>query len=670
MSRMDFPVPQGVVIPTSVCVDYLNDNDSVSLEGITKDILTFLEGLKEVTEGYIPLVSVRSGARVSMPGMMDTILNVGITSSNLDEWVGRIGDRCALDSYRRLIQMLGSVALGLDMDVFEELLSNVKSSAGILDDSEMGEQELTTLISMYKSYVLDKTGEEFPDTLEDQVRIAIQAVFDSWNNPRACEYRKMNGYSDSWGTAVVIQRMVFGNLGDDSATGVLFSRCPSTGAPNMVGEYLVNAQGEDVVAGVRTPQPISELSEWDASLYNELESICSSLEGMYKDMQDIEFTIEKGKIYILQTRKAKRSSLAAIRVGVDLLKAGVITLDEFKGRVSLDDIKSVMSPSIDSSFDTPPDYKGIAAGGAIVSGIAYYADSPVPSDGGDYILVSKETTPDDIVAMGNSLGILTQTGGLTSHAAVVARGMGKTCVVGCSSLPLESLLGKTVTIDGGTGNVWVDTCVPVITGGLPDVLLDFARDILEVGSQPIYATLPEVKATGIKEVILPIVDYDLLESDAACARIAYRILDLLKEGVEKVIIQIETEWWIYGSDFDLIRGDTSFRSADKVAVWLSKSLPDLLEPSVLEKVSIILNGAKLSGDLEWCSLEIIPSLSEVSDLIGNGKYVMVSDEGITKVFGNKTTYTDVVEGLLSIGKGATPVRSGVSVFGEILSMFS
>lgn len=474
MSSLGVPVPPGFTIPCAASMDYLASEDRVAfMSSVMQDIAPGLKHL--VTKKIMPLVSVRSGARVSMPGMMDTILNVGLTTSTLPLWIQRLGERAALDSYRRLIQMYASVAMGADMKAFEGLLSIARSKCGAETDADLTVEALQDLVVAYRTVVKDMTGQDFPDTLEAQLEGAISAVFSSWENPRAKEYRKINSIPDDWGTAVTIQAMVFGNLNDNSCTGVLFSRDPSTGANEITGEYLVNAQGEDVVAGIRTPEHISSLGGWNAKVEEELTTVVCQLEQHYTDMQDIEFTVEDGKLYILQTRNGKRSAQSAFKIARDLCKEGLIDKETAFSRISEDQLYTILRDRIEPGFSTPPDFSGIAAGGTIVTGVAVFTSDDAINCTEPCILVREETDPDDIGGMNAAVGILTATGGLTSHAAVVARGMNKTCVVGATSMHVDEKgfaqigdksfsKGVKISIDGMTGNVWINVEVPCIPG--------------------------------------------------------------------------------------------------------------------------------------------------------------------------------------------------------------
>lgn len=473
MATLGIPVPAGFTIPTQVSVKFSGYESHPSK---MKALMPALEKALDKGMDYLGadrLVSVRSGARVSMPGMMDTILNVGITSENLPKWKDLLGPRTALDSFRRFLQMYGSVALGIPMQQFEDVLSSIKSDVDVVLDSELSALSLERVVDAY-ALVYKSNGFSFPETVKEQLLTATCAVFKSWNNPRAIEYRKINGIPDTWGTAVTVQSMVFGNLGDDSCTGVVFSRDPSTGIHIVTGEYLVNAQGEDVVAGIRTPDKISTLFKWNPAVSVQLFEVLNKLESHYRDMQDVEFTVEKGKLFILQTRNAKRSAKAAFCCAYDMVNGGMITVPDLPGRITKEQLRAVLVDTIDPSFTVPPDAVGIPAGGSIVSGVAVFSSEDAVNCTEPCILIRHETDPDDIAGINAAVGILTATGGLTSHAAVVARGMNKTCVVGVTSLCGGSNgkvkitggpnihAGVPVVIDGHTGNVWVNVTVPVI----------------------------------------------------------------------------------------------------------------------------------------------------------------------------------------------------------------
>ncbi len=489
MTNIGVPVPPGFTISTAVCTYFYENGKEYppELQQAVADHLARVEQSvgRQLGDRAKPLlVSVRSGARASMPGMMDTILNLGLTDDTVQGLATSSGDeRFALDSYRRFIQMYSDVVLEVDREHFEHELVASRERAGVKTDAEIPAEALRELVATYKGLVRERAGREFPQNVQDQLWGAIGAVFNSWNNQRAITYRKLNAIPDDWGTAVNVQSMVFGNMGDDCATGVAFTRNPSTGERKFFGEYLPNAQGEDVVAGIRTPMPISKaqaiaaeisLEESLPEVYGQLVDVYEKLESHYRDMQDIEFTIQSRKLYLLQTRTGKRTGFAAVRIACDMVDEGLITSTEAVERVEAGQITQLLAPV----FDTKEKQKalnggrllgrGLPAGpGAAAGQIAFNADSAVRmAKDGPVILVRIETSPEDISGMHSAAGILTTRGGLTSHAAVVARGMGRPCIVGAGMVrvdyqkgelrseghePLEE--GDWVSIDGSTGEI-------------------------------------------------------------------------------------------------------------------------------------------------------------------------------------------------------------------------
>src|SRR6266516_1411888 len=431
------------------------------------------------------LVSVRSGAAVSMPGMMDTILNLGLADRAAAGLASSTGnERFAGDSYRRLIQMYGEVVDGIDGHRFEQALTDLKRERGAQQDVDLSAGDLAALVETYKHVYREETGSDFPQDAREQLRRAVAAVFDSWDNPRAQVYRRTYGIPDDVGTAVNVVQMVFGNKGDDCGTGVCFTRDPSTGEQGLYGEFLVNAQGEDVVAGIRTPQPIEEMRERLPEAFEQLLETMARLEQHYRDMQDIEFTVEQGKLYLLQTRSAKRTAAAAVRAAVDMSGEGLITREAAVGRIDPTQLDQLLHPMLDPNARFDVAAKGLNASPGAASG-AIVLDADTAEDRGKAgesgILVGWETTPDDIHGMIQAKGVLTAHGGMTSHAAVVARGMGKPCVAGCDDLSIDfpartiSLAGQTLsegdvlTIDGGTGAVIIGE-IPLVPPEVNDAL--------------------------------------------------------------------------------------------------------------------------------------------------------------------------------------------------------
>ncbi|QDO89211.1 pyruvate, phosphate dikinase [Ornithinimicrobium ciconiae] len=475
MLRLGVPVPDGFTITTQASIDSMNTGGEwpASLWSETQEALERLEERTGRTLGSAErplLVSVRSGAVVSMPGMMDTILNLGIGDSTV-EALGAESDnpRFAWDSYRRFIQMYGEVVEGVPAHAFEDELTALKRTRGVEQDTDLSVEDLKELVEKFKSVAREHMGAEFPTEPREQLQRAIDAVFRSWMNPRAGIYRKAHGISDSLGTAVNVMQMVFGNRGDTSATGVCFTRNPSTGAQELYGEFLVNAQGEDVVAGIRTPRPLAEMESVLPEAYGQLLDTMKRLEGHYGDMQDIEFTVEEGTLYLLQTRNGKRTAPAAFKVARDLVEEGVITKEQALRRIEAGQLDQLLHPAIDPDHGKTPITKGLnASPGAAVGEIVFDSDTAeARGKAGDaVILVRWETTPDDIAGTIAAQGVLTAHGGMTSHAAVVARGMGKPCVAGASAAKIDAAAkkvtigdtvlheGDTITLDGSTGEVY------------------------------------------------------------------------------------------------------------------------------------------------------------------------------------------------------------------------
>ncbi len=503
MTRIGLPVPPGFTITTEACKEYLKLGKlSEEIKDQTLDHLKKLEEKSGKKLGDVSnplLVSVRSGAPISMPGMMDTILNLGLNDETVEGLKNLTNnERFAYDSYRRFIQMFGNVVMGIPHEEFEQILDKYKEENGLKSDTELTPEMLKNIISDYKELYKKHTEKDFPQNPMEQLFTAIEAVFKSWNNERAIAYRKINKISDDLGTAVNIVMMVFGNMGDDSATGVAFTRNPSTGEKGIYGEYLVNAQGEDVVAGIRTPKPIKEMKNDIPSAYDELLKVADTLERHYRDMQDMEFTVERGKLYMLQTRTGKRTAQAAVKIAVDMVKEGLITKEEAVLRVTPTHIDQLLHKMIDPSAKVEPIAKGLpaspgAASGKVVFDVKEAAERG--KKGEAVILVRPETTPEDIEGMAHSKGILTSRGGMTAHAAVVARGMGIPCIVGAEEIKLD--LDKkqftvgdvavkendVITIDGSKGIVILGE-VPMIEPGLTDELkelLKYADELRELG---------------------------------------------------------------------------------------------------------------------------------------------------------------------------------------------
>nr|VFJ42537.1 MAG: pyruvate phosphate dikinase [Candidatus Kentron sp. DK] len=474
MTSINLPVPPGFTITTETCAEY-NKAGGKLPAGLLDDVNQNMKMMEKETgknfgSNQNPLlVSVRSGAAVSMPGMMDTVLNLGLNDAALEGLIVASGNRrFALDAYRRLINMFGDVVMGVDHEHYEEEFDRIKAQYGVTLDTELNEDGLVDLIHAYKEVYKKHTGEEFPQDPFEQLEKAIEAVFKSWNIPRAVEYRRINEITGLLGTAVNVQTMVFGNMGEDSGTGVAFTRNPSTGENKFYGEFLVNAQGEDVVAGIRTPQPVSEMSAWRKDIYDQLIEVKNTLEKHYQEMEDFEFTIESGTLYMLQTRTGKRTGQAAVKIAVDMVGEKLITEKVGVTRVPPNDLNQLLLPTFDAKASREVLTTGLPASpGAACGKLAFTADEAVQraEAGESVLLVRKETSPEDIKGMHMAAGILTSTGGMTSHAAVVARGWGKCCVAGAGEIIIDEKGGKitvggrtftqgdTLSIDGSSGEV-------------------------------------------------------------------------------------------------------------------------------------------------------------------------------------------------------------------------
>ena len=502
MTNIGIPVPQGFTVTTEACNKYYEDGKVIE-EDVINQIHEKLKELETITNkefGSLEkplLVSVRSGARASMPGMMDTILNLGLNDDSVEVMAKLTGNpRFAYDSYRRFIQMFADVVMNIEKRLFEEKLEEMKEAKGVHFDTDLNADDLKQLVFKFKELYKKEKGEEFPQNPKDQLIESITAVFRSWNNPRAIVYRRLNDIPGSWGTAVNVQEMVFGNKGETSGTGVAFSRNPATGEKSIYGEYLMNAQGEDVVAGIRTPNPISHLKDQNSTIYKQFEEIVHLLENHYKDMQDMEFTIEEGKLYFLQTRNGKRTAQAALKIAVNLVEEGMLTKEEAILKVEPKQLDTLLHPNFDEEDlkKSKVLVNGLPASpGAACGKIAFTANEAKEraNNGEKVVLVRLETSPEDIEGMVAAEGILTVRGGMTSHAAVVARGMGTCCVAGCGELKVNekektlSVNGMTLTendwisIDGSTGNVYsqkIKTVSPEISGYFA-TFMDWADEI-------------------------------------------------------------------------------------------------------------------------------------------------------------------------------------------------
>ena len=484
MTGLGLPVPQGFTITTEACTQYYEDGREINAE-IQGQINEYIVKMEEITGKKFGdkenplLVSVRSGARASMPGMMDTILNLGLNEDVVEVIAKKSNNpRWAWDCYRRFIQMYSDVVMEVGKKYFEELIDKMKAERGVTYDVELTADDLKELAGQFKAEYKEKIGQDFPDDPKEQLMGAVKAVFRSWDNPRANVYRRDNDIPYSWGTAVNVQSMAFGNMGDDCGTGVAFTRDPATGEKKLMGEFLINAQGEDVVAGVRTPMPIAKMAEEFPEAFEQFQNVCQTLENHYRDMQDMEFTVENKKLYMLQTRNGKRTAQAALKIACDLVDEGMRTEEEAVAMIDPRNLDTLLHPQFDAAAlkAATPIGKGLGASpGAACGKIVFTAEDAENwnANGEKVVLVRLETSPEDITGMKASQGILTVRGGMTSHAAVVARGMGTCCVSGCGDIAMAeankkfTLAGKEfhegdyISIDGSTGNIY-DGVIPTV----------------------------------------------------------------------------------------------------------------------------------------------------------------------------------------------------------------
>ena len=488
MTNLGMPVPQGFTITTEACTQYYEDGEKINDE-IQAQIMEYITKMEEITGKKFGdlenplLVSVRSGARASMPGMMDTILNLGLNEDVVEVIAKQSNNpRWAWDCYRRFIQMYSDVVMEVGKKYFEELIDEMKAKRGVTQDVELTAEDLKELAGQFKAEYKEKIGADFPSDPKEQLMGAIKAVFRSWNNPRAIVYRRMNDIPGSWGTAVNVQSMAFGNMGDDCGTGVAFTRNPATGEKKLMGEFLTNAQGEDVVAGVRTPMPIQEMADKFPEAFKQFEQVCQTLENHYHDMQDMEFTVENGKLYMLQTRNGKRTAAAALKIACDLVDEGQITEQQAVAMIDPRNLDTLLHPQFDPAAlkaATPVGTALPASPGAACGKIVFTADDAKDwaARGEKVVLVRLETSPEDIEGMVASQGILTVRGGMTSHAAVVARGMGTCCVSGCGAIKMDEankqfeLAGRVyhegdwLSLDGSTGNIYGEA-IPTVDASI------------------------------------------------------------------------------------------------------------------------------------------------------------------------------------------------------------
>lgn len=675
MTTLGLPVPQGFTVTTEACTVYYEDGEQIN-DIIKKQILDAIEQLQKVTgkkfgdTAHPLLVSVRSGARVSMPGMMDTVLNLGINdavAASLAELTNN--PRFVYDSYRRFIQMFSDVALGLPKNSFEHEITKLKASKGVKFDSELNAEDMKLLVRRFKEIYTELTNAEFPSDPHEQLFEAIKAVFRSWNTQRAVSYRRMNDIPSWWGTAVNVQEMVFGNMGDTSGTGVAFSRDPATGTNKLYGEFLMNAQGEDVVAGIRTPMSIESLKDVSLSVFEEFSALAQKLELHFKDMQDMEFTIENGKLFMLQTRNGKRTAQAALKVAVDMVSEGLLTKEEALLKLDPKQLDSLLHARFEESAlkNATLIGTGLAASpGAACGRVIFTAEKAVEEvKNGPVLLVRNETSPEDIEGMAVVQGILTATGGRTSHAAVVARGMGVCCVAGCSEIHVnveQGYLtigddkkvneGEYMSIDGNTGNVYlgkIDMIDAVITGDFATVM-SWADEKRTMG---IYANADTPKDAqvaiefGAEGIGLTRTEHMFFQAERISA-VRQMILSQTTEQRQKALDKLLD---MQRSDFEGI-----YRVMRERPVTIRLLDPPLHEflPNNEEDIKSL---ASEMGVTFEALVETVDSLREINPMMGHrGCRLSVTDPEITKMQAKA-----IIEAAININK-----EMGLNIIPEIM----
>jgi pyruvate,phosphate dikinase len=674
MCHMGLPVPPGFTITTDECNSYLlydADGRRILLDDLLHEVLLEYLRLSDML-GYQPLVSVRSGAPVSMPGMMDTILNVGLTSGTFQHWHDKLGARAAYDSKRRLIQMLGSTAYGIPHEKFEALLTKMKFQKKVKHDTELNAVDLLDLCEGFEDLFETEAGLNFPGTVELQLRAAIRAVFDSWNSERAITYRKLNNIDPSMGTACTVQAMVFGNMGDDSGTGVLFTRNPATGQQELMGEFLQNAQGEDVVAGIRTPLPIAKMKElpeqefdldtqtWNPmwpGVYEDLQALSDRLEAHYLDMMDIEFTVQQGKLWVLQCRAGKRSALAAVKIARQFYDTEEIDEKRVFSRITRAQYKFVTRPMVDPNSSVPPQMHGNGASPGVARGKVVISATSAINCTVPCVLVTHETSPDDIAGMAKAEGILTRLGGATSHAAVVARAMNKPCVVGCVDLPadLKALDGRLISICGTTGRIWLDYKVPVIDSS-DDEDVQWLRKLALEHLQLAEKVVPGRAPADAGKRVLYLVDYwdkpmDLIAELQYAVEIGAQSQTVVNFSFPHKYLPADDK--LYDEAF----GQSTYVKGLVEKEMLTKSLLELHEP----KGMVIVGGMtpELRRKLQDCGYVVAGKAETVADLFTGA--AEVSPEFISKVIGGEETWAKLQQVLAASGVVSKAVPTGVPI---------
>ena len=635
MTNLGLPVPGGFTVTTEACLRYYEDNESLHPE-IKKEIFDTLEKFeksvgKKLGDPNNPLLlSVRSGARVSMPGMMDTVLNLGINDEIVQSLIKLTGnEKFAYDSYRRFIQMYSDVVINLPKSSFERIIDEMKEDRGVKLDNELTADDLKELVAKFKAYYKEAKGEDFPTDPKQQLLTAAEAVFRSWNNPRAIYYRQMNEIPHEWGTAVNVQMMVFGNMGNDCATGVAFSRNPSTGENKIYGEFLVNAQGEDVVAGVRTPMDMEQLGDVMPDVYKQFVDTARKLEKHYKNMQDMEFTIEKNKLYMLQTRNGKRTAQAALQIACDMYDEGLVTKEEALLQIEPKQLDNLLHPTFDAKVlkETKPLAKALPASpGAACGQVVFTAEEAVEwkEKGHKVVLVRLETSPEDIEGMHVAEGVLTVRGGMTSHAAVVARGMGTCCVAGCGEIAMHeeekyfTLNGETIkegdfiSLDGSTGNIYLGkiATVPATISGNFETIMTWSNEFKRLAVRTNADTPRDAKQAkdfGAEGIGLCRTEHMFFEADRIKA-MREMIVSKTVEQREKALDKLLP---MQRSDFEGL-----FKAMEGCPVTIRYLDPPLHEFLPTDEKDIIAISNELGISAEELK-EVIASLHEFNPMMGH-----------------------------------------------------
>lgn len=608
MAGLGVPVPPGFTIPTKHCVEFMGHEGSdqsrqAMVHEAAQVALAGLTWLTDIT-GFTPLVSVRSGAPVSMPGMMDTILNVGLTDDNLAEWAERIGAWATVDSYRRLMQMLGGTALGIDHHKFDHFMIAARKKDEVSLDKDISLETMAWVVDAFRQVWVKESGRAFPQTVKEQLELAIGAVWASWDNPRAHSYRDLNKIDHKMGTAVTVQAMVFGNMNDDSGSGVMFTRNPNSGVDEVLGEFLPCAQGEDVVAGIRTPLPLSDMAAKWPKVTDELLAVAGMLEAHYRDVQDIEFTVQDGKLFLLQTRSAKRSALAAVKIAHALLLEGKIDPATLLKRITPQQMMTARAPVVDPTSKNAVLGKGLPACPGV--GIGCVATSSaqavkLAAQGYAVILVTKETTPDDIDGMIAAKGILTSTGGATSHAAVVARALDKPCIVGCSDM---TVLKDSVSFLNGPTKM-AGTQTEISLDGLSGVIFDGKVSVLDAS----------------EDESMKFLELKIWAKDGATPRTSGTVMSV--GGVAKAYVQA-ADWMD-----DPAAGAAKFLNSlgavsqtSKLEVYLDMAPPSALLPQEDQRLMRVIGTKTLTQEEQLWTSSVVESLSMADDSLVQGVVVL------------------------------------------------